>query len=174
MYSNRGTGLTTIASLLLLAYVGGLIFSVIADVAGDVSTWRSPIQAILMPIVLTVGTLPYIQLLVLVERFRFRLGAKCRTVRASEYGEDWPLTIDSAKLCCRFRAVWVEVNGKKYGVNGTASPILKKYGYASLELKDIWRDHPDKWKLAENSGADGEWKVSIHRLIQDGLALESR
>ncbi len=177
VYSKRGTGLATIASLLLLIYVGGLTFGVIADLVGDVGAWRSPAQAVLMPIVLTIGTLPYIQLLVLMERFRFRQGAKCRTVKASEYGEDWPLTVESAKLCCRFRAVWVEVNGKRYRLNGTASQILKKYGCVFLELKDIWRDHPDKCNLAENSGTDGEnmeWKVSIHRLIQDGLALESR
>ena len=31
-----------------------------------------------------------------------------KEVRSSDYGSDWPLTIDSAKLCCRFRAVWVE------------------------------------------------------------------
>ena len=36
-------------------------------------------QAILLPIALTVGTLPYIQLLVLVERFKFSRGAKCKT-----------------------------------------------------------------------------------------------
>ena len=177
VYANRNTSATVIASALLLLYVGGLVFEVIAGLVGDQGTWRFPTQAVLLPIVLTVGTLPYIQLLVLMERLRFRRGAKCRTVRSSEYGEDWPLTVDSARLCCRFRAVWVEVNGKKYGVNGTASPILEKYGYASLELKDIWRDHPDKWKLAEVSGPDGsdvEWKVSIHRLIQDGLALESQ
>ena len=177
VYANRNTGATVISSALLFVYAGGLIFGVIADFVGDSGTWRSPTQAVLLPIVLTVGTLPYIQLLVLVERLRFRRGAKCKRVRSSEYGQERPLTVDSAKLCCRFRAVWVEVNGKKYGVNGTASPILQKYGYASRELKDIWKDHPDKWKLAKASGTDGEdaeWRVSIHRLIQDGLALERR
>ena len=177
VYANRNTVATVISSALLLAYAAGLILGVVFDIAGDVGSWPAPTQAVLMPIVLTVGTLPYIQLLVLVERFRFRRGAKCKTVTSSEYGEDWPLTVDSAKLCCRFRAVWVEVNGEKYWVNGTAKPILKKYGYASLELKDIWRDHPDKWKLAEVSGTDGEdaeWKVSIQRLIRDGLALEGQ
>ena len=177
VYANRNTGATIISSALLLVYAGGLTFGVIADLVGDPGTWRPPTQAVLMPIVLTVGSLPFIQLLVLVEPLRFRRGARCKTVRSSEYGEDWPLTVDSAKLCCRFRAVWVEVNGKKYWVNGTAEPILKKYGYASLELKDIWRDHPEKWKLAEVSGTDGEdaeWKVSIHHLIRDGLALEGQ
>ena len=69
----------------------------------------------------------------------------------------------------------MEVNRKKYGVNGTAGPMLKRYGFACVELNDIWRDHPDKEKWIGALGADGEamdWKVSIHRLIQDGLALE--
>ena len=55
--------------------------------------------------------------------------------------------------------------------------LLKKYGYACPELNDIWRDHPDKERWVEVSGTDCEamdWKVSIHRLIQDGLALEGQ
>ena len=177
VYANRSTGLRITSGVLLLAYAAGLMLGVIIDLAGDVNTWRSPTQAILLPIMLTIGTLPYVQLLVLVERFRFRRGANSKTVKSSEYGKDWPLTIDSATLCCRFGAVWLEASGKRYAVNGTAKPILKKYGYASLELNDIWRDHPDKMKLAEASETDGEaieWKVSIHRLIQDGLALEDQ
>ena len=175
VYANRNTGLTVVSSALLMAYAIGLISGVIVDLANDdPGTWRVPIQAILLPIALTVGTLPYIQLLVLMERFRFSRGAKCKMVTSSDYGEDWPLTVDSARLCCRISAVWVEVNGKKYGVNGIAMPLLKKYGYVCPDLNEIWRDHPDKEKWVEASGTDGEalgWKVSIHRLIQDGLAL---
>ena len=177
VYANGSTVLTIVSSALLMAYAVGLISGVIIDLVNDPGTWRSVTQAILLPIALTVGTLPYIQLLVLVERFRFSRGAKCKMVTSSEYGKDWPLIVDSARLCCRFRAVWVEVNGKKYGVNGTAMSLLKKYGYACPELNDIWRDHPDKERWVEASGTDGEamdWKVSIHRLIQDGLALEGQ
>ena len=177
VYANRSTVLTIVSSALLMAYAVGLISGVIIDLVNDPGTWRSVTQAILLPIALTVGTLPYIQLLVLVERFRFSRGAKCKMVTSSEYGKDWALIVDSARLCCRFRAVWVEVNGKKYGVNGTAMSLLKKYGYACPELNDIWRDHPDKERWVEVSGTDGEamdWKVSIHRLIQDGLALEGQ
>ena len=177
VYANRNTGLTVVSSALLMAYAVGLISGVIVDLVNDPGTWRVPIQAILLPIALTVGTLPYIQLLVLVERLRFSRGAKCKAVTSTEYGEDWPLTVDTARLCCRFRAVWVEVNGKKYGVNGTARPLLKKYGYVCPDLNEIWRDHPDKEKWVETSRTDGEamgWKVSIHRLIQDGLALEAQ
>ena len=165
VYTNRSNGLTIVSSVLLLAFAVGSISKVFID-WGSPEIMRSLRQSILFPFVLTIGTFPYIQLLVIVERFRFSKGAKCKTVRSSEYGKDWPLTVDSAKLCCRSQAVWVEVNGRKYGVNGTAGAILKKYGSASFDLNDIWRDHP-------NSEAMG-LKVSVGRLIQDGLALECR
>ena len=164
VYSKRSSGLTFVSSVLLLAYAVGLISKVIVD-WGSPETMRSLKQSILFPFWLTIGTLPYVQMLVVVERFRFSTGAKCKTVRSSEYGKDWPLTVDSAKLCCRFQAVWVEVNGRRYGVNGTAGAVLKMYGYACFELRDIWRDRP----VGEGTGL----KVNIGRLIQDGLALES-
>ena len=165
--ANRSSGLTIVFSVLLLVYVGGSIlpiFKVIIGLDADPETLRSLKQSILLLLVLTIGTLPYIQLLVIVERLRFSKGAKCKMVRSRDYGKDWPLTVDTANLCCRAQAVWVEVNGRKYGVNGTAGGILKMYGYECFDLTDIWRDHPD----GEAMGL----KVSFHRLIQDGLALE--
>lgn len=161
--ANRSNGLTIVCSVLLLIYVGGSISMVIIDWRAT-ETMRSLRQAILFPFVLTIGTLPYIQLLVVAERIRFGRGTKCKTVRASDYGNDWPLTVTSAKLCCKFQAVWVEVNGRKYGLNGMAPGILEKYGYACFELNDIWRDNPD----SETMGL----KINIGRLIRDGLALE--
>ena len=177
VYASRSAVVTIIASAALVAYAVGLVVGVVIDLTSDPGTWRSPTQAIILPMVFIVGTLPYVQLLVLVERFRFSMGTRSRTVRSSDYGEDWPLTVDSARLCCWFQAVWVEVNGKKYALNGTAGPILKKFGYPSFELNVIWRDHPCREKLVEGLEADGEaaeWKVSIHRLIEDGLAMGRR
>ena len=66
VYANRSTVLTIVSSALLMAYAVGLISGVIIDLVNDPGTWRSVTQAILLPIALTVGTLPYIQLLVLV------------------------------------------------------------------------------------------------------------
>ena len=155
VYANRSTVLTIVSSALLMAYAVGLISGVIIDLVNDPGTWRSVTQAILLPIALTVGTLPYIQLLVLVERFRFSRGAKCKMVTSSEYGKDWPLIVDSARLCCRFRAVWVEVNGKKYGVNGTAMSLLKKYGYACPDPK------PGRLQREDQPGALlSDWQLS--------------
>ena len=89
------------------------------------------------------------------------------SIRQSNYGADWPLTVNSATLHCevvrRFqgvtkRAVWVEVRGEKYGVNGTARGWL---GETRWKLHDIWLDDSD---FPGN-------KVSVDPLIQDGLVL---
>ena len=163
VYSNRGACLSIVASILLLSFVVGSILIVLND-WGRLETMRSLKQSIMFPLTLTVGTLPFIQLLVKVERFRFSRGAKCKTVRSSDYGQDWPLTVNSAKICCRYDAVWIEVDGRKFGVNGTAEGVLKSYGFDCFALNNIWGDHPD----GESTGL----KVNIGRLIHEGLALE--
>ncbi len=175
VYRSRSTGLMVISTCLLLMYTTGLISLVAIELANDPGDWRSVAQAIIFPAVLTVGTLPYIRLIVEMERFMFRIGVKSKIVKSIDYGEYWPLTVDSARLCCKFNAVWLEVNGRRYGVNGTATGLLKKYGYACLDLNDIWRDHPDREKWMQGPGDDseaGHWKVPIQRLIQEGFALE--
>lgn len=76
------------------------------------------------------------------------------------------MTVNSATLHCEVvsrirrdqRAVWVEVRGEKYGVNGTARGWL---GETRWKLHDIWRDDPN---FPGN-------KVGVDPLIQDGLAL---
>lgn len=160
--ANRSNGLTMVCSILMIVYVAGSISKVMFD-WGSPETMQVLRQSILLPSWLAIGTLPYIRLLEVVERVRFSRGAKCKTVRASDYGVEWPLAVASAKLCCRSQAVWVEVNGRKYGVNGLAEGFLKRCGYACFELNDIWRDNPD----GESAGR----KVSISQLIQEGLAL---
>ena len=54
----------------------------------------------------------------------FSRGAAHKTVTVKEYGPNWPLTVDSAKLCCKYPAVWVEVNGRKYWLNGSAEATI--------------------------------------------------
>ena len=177
VFRSRSTGLIVLSTCFLLTYAVGLISLVAIELANDPGNWRSVAQVIIFPAVLTIGTLPYIRLLIEMERIIFRLGVKSKTVKSIDYGQDWPLTVDSAKLCCKFKAVWVEVNGRRYGVNGTAKGLLKKYGYVCLDLNDIWRDHPDRERWIQGSGGDseaGHWKVPIHRLIQDGFALERK
>ena len=64
-------------------------------------------------------------------------------------------------LCCRHNAVWVEVNRKKYGVNGMAPAVLSRWGYNVDDLDDIWRTDPESYG----------GRVSIGPLIDDGLSL---
>ena len=172
--AKRINGLTMVSTGLLLVVVVGLISSVAIDLAASPETWRSLAQALIFPIVLTLGTLPYIRLVIVIERLSFNRGVKHKTVRSSEYGLDWPLTTDSAKLCYKLGAVWVESNGKRYGMNGSAMPMLRKHGHACLDLNEILRDHPDrqKWtEVSESCGDEMDWKASAYSLLRDGLAL---
>jgi hypothetical protein len=50
-----------------------------------------------------------------------------------ERGLKWPLTVEEGKLGCTRLARWVEVNGSRYGLNGSASA---REGY--LDLFQIW------------------------------------
>ena len=148
----------------LLLYTLIVVALAIKNLVEDPSTWKPLVQAVLMPILLTFGTLPYIHLLILFERWRFSFRCPSRIVSSTEYGSDWPLIVDSAKLCRKYSAVWVEVNGRKYGVNGTAGTLLPRWATLVLTSLRYGRTHP------QHEGI----KVSIHRLLQDGLALDDR
>ena len=161
---DQGHLLNSTAKTALMSYTLLVVAVAIKSLVNDPSTWKALVQAGLMPIWLTLGTLPYIRLLILVEQLRFRFRCPSKTIRSTDYGSGWPLTVDSAKLCCKHSAVWIEVNGKKYGLNGTASTLLPRWGHTCSELSEIWKDHPSLEGI----------KVSISPLIQDGLALEDR
>ena len=150
-----------VANLGLSIYAVGLALVVIVSLIQTPATWEDLIQAIVFPIWLTLGAIPYLFLLLRAERYRFECGVKSKIVRAEDYGTEWPLTVNSAKLLCIHRAVWVEVDGKKYGVNGNSRGLLSTYGYKSYDLREIWRPNP---------AFEGVY-VSIHRLLQDGFSL---
>ena len=165
-YKSKGDGqyLHNTAKTALILYTLVIVSLAIKDIVEEPNAWKSLVQGVLLPVCLSIGTLLYIRFLILVEQWRFRFRCPSRVVSSTEYGSDWPLTVNSAKLCCKHRAVWVEVCGKKYGVNGNSRVLLRKWGYTSFDFADIWKDHPDIEGI----------KVSVHRLIQDGLALEHR
>ncbi len=150
--------------MVLMLYTIIIVVLAIKNLVEDPSTWKPLVQAVLMPIWLTFGALPYIHLLTLIERWGFSFLCTSKTVSSADYGNDWPLIVDSAKLCCKYGAVWVEVNGRKYGLNGTAKALLPSRGYTCSDLTEIWKDHP------QHEGI----KVSIHRLLHDGLDLDGR
>ena len=151
-----------VAVSLLAAYRIAIVSLAVKDVITDFTTWKALAQAALLPIWLTVGTLPYMRCLALFERWRLLFRCPSKTVRSTDYGQDWPLIVDSARLCAKHGAVWVEVNRKKYGVNGTSKTMLPRWGHSCFDFDEVWKSHPT---------IDGV-KVNIHRLIQDGLALE--
>lgn len=160
MHSSRPSA--GVAKFCLSVYAIVLIFIAAKEILAYPETWKSLVQGILFPIWLTLGSLPYLTLLTVAERYRFDSGVKSRIVSEADYGPDWPLTVKSAKLCCRQSAVWVEVNKKRYGVNGTAKVVLHNNGHKCFDLGEIRRDDPKfDWE-----------KISANQLIQDGLALE--
>ena len=174
-FANRGIGLVIVFSIPIWALLADSTLDstkVIFGLETNAQLLQSLRQSLLLPPVLTVGTLPYLKFIVVVEQLRFERGAICKVVKSIGYGEDWPLTVDSARLCCRDHAVWVEVNRRKYGLNGTADTFLKSYGFPQLDLNEIWRDDPVSRRWVECQGEGMVLKVSIHRLLQDGLALE--
>ncbi len=140
----------------------------------DLESWKSVVQSLIFPLILTLGVFPNLKSLILFERCRFLIGVKSKKVTASEYGDDWPLTVDQAKLCCKHDAVWLETEGRRYSLNGWAEPLLKRHGVPIQELGPIRRDHPQRVELASKLGDDGEsfiWKADIGRLLEDGRAL---
>ena len=152
-----------------------LLVRLIIGLVLEPGSWEMVVQSLIFPMIMTVGAFPYLRSLILFERCRFLIGVKSKLVVATEYGDDWPLTVPKAKLCCKHGAVWVEVDGKRYGLNGWATPLLQQRGVSILELEPIWRDHPKRAETAAKLGAEAEtfvWKVDVGRLLNDGRALE--
>lgn len=86
--------------------------------------------------------------------------AASRTVMASEFGREWPLTVTDGTISCTQQgaakiATFIAPGGKWYALNGAAS----SRGHADID--PIWKDNP------ENPGA----KKSIRPLIDAALKL---
>ena len=77
-------------------------------------------------------------------------------VSRSDFGEDWPLTVDSGTLQCEGAGAvtFTTEDGTTYAVNGLASGMDRW-----PEIDSIWADAP------------GGLKKNIGPLIQRGLAL---
>jgi hypothetical protein len=82
-------------------------------------------------------------------------------VRAEEYGDAWPLTIDEGVLSCDAdRVVFTAPDGAVYALNGLAETHADQEGWSDVD--PIWADNPS------DSGGP---KLNIGPLIDDGLAL---
>lgn len=164
-----------VASALLLFYVAAMLALLIRDSLDDIKALQMASHAVVLPVWLTLWTVPYLRLLIAWERSRFVRSAPRKVIRRGDYGEDWPLTIETATLRCKQSGVWVESKGKKYALNGRAKALLPVYGIDLLELEDNWRESPESERLREALGHEEgfvPWRVSVLGLVQDGLALE--
>ena len=78
-------------------------------------------------------------------------------------GLKWPLTVDAGELGCTDLSRWVRVNGKQYGLNGTA----QGHGYSDIE--PIWRPDEAMAQALKAAGGTDEppTKVSIGDMISE-------
>jgi hypothetical protein len=85
-----------------------------------------------------------------------------RAISRTDYGDDWPLTVESGTLRCDEPGAVTftsDDNGTTYWVNGTAGDMADSNGWQ--DIRPIWADDP----------ANPGLKISIGPLIDDGLAL---
>ena len=110
--------------------------------------------------------------------------ANSKTIRQSDYGDKWPLTVSEATLLCKGGlGVYIYVNERYYPVNGSAEIqwIIDRYiGEPLYNLEDIWAVDE---KMMENVRKAYEYtgevmppdepliRISIGPLINDGLKL---
>lgn len=91
-----------------------------------------------------------------------------KTIKQSDYGEKWPLTVPEATLLCKgWGSVYVYVNERYYPVNGLAESqqMIDTYiGKPIYNLQDIWAFDPVY-------GPEYGLRISIGPLIDDGLKL---
>ena len=52
--------------------------------------------------------------------------------------DEWPLTVSSGTLVCDSPAVWIEVGGTAYAVNGQAQTSGQ-----AVAIEPIWKENPD-------------------------------
>jgi hypothetical protein len=110
---------------------------------------------------------------------------KQTTITKNEFGNEWPLSINSGVVKCLpigNGSVVFEAEGKTYAINGTAKGFAKKHNFYSIE--DIWLDDPKFLEMAkEIAKAENEplaevlksmgspTKINISPVIDSGLKL---
>ena len=87
-----------------------------------------------------------------------------KALTRSDYGADWPLTVEDARLWCKGREgigiVWVHTGHVAYPLNGTAkggvgSRYFTERGFSARDISNIWQ----------------EGGISQFELIGEGLKL---
>jgi hypothetical protein len=90
------------------------------------------------------------------EGFKEGSGRNSVAVKRSDFGDDWPLTVEQGTLRCEGDAVTFNDGETVYAVNGTAK--TRKSG---VDIDPIWADNPDIPGTKRNIGV----------LIDRGLEL---
>jgi len=99
--------------------------------------------------------------------------ANDRTVSRSQFGDEWPFTVEEGTLRCSDNEVTFSTNGVQYAVNGSA----KSAGYASMDT--IWQPNTELiQEMADAMGMTLEeamkeftFKISVGPVIESGLEL---
>ena len=93
------------------------------------------------------------------------IGCTSKELHRSDYEQSWPFRADTVKLVCQdddVKAVWVEHNGWRYGMNGSGKAYLDK------NFKEVTgRSHQDilQYDWSTNRSADVSW------VIEEGFNL---
>ena len=82
--------------------------------------------------------------------------ASGKTLRSSDYGSDWPLTVDEGVVTCEASAVYFTTGGRRYAVNGMATGRKD-----APDIDVIWKANP---------ALEGT-KINIGPIIDEGLKL---
>ena len=83
---------------------------------------------------------PFLVLLALLAACSPDKGFKTRDISRSDYGDQWPLTVDAAVLACEpGRVPTVTVDGSTYSLDAADEEKVP----SSLRLERIWADDPD-------------------------------
>lgn len=87
------------------------------------------------------------------------------TLRRSEFGSKWPLSVDEGTVVCIQDAgrvvIFFESDGTRYAVNGTSKGPTTMARFRLQRINDIWLDNP------ELPGT----KISIGPVLDAGLRL---
>jgi len=89
----------------------------------------------------------------------------------------WPLTVDQGRLLCidrggNFKAVYLDVDGRLYGVNGWANTWADEYDAEPID--PIWLVNEERMEMMRELFPDEEITptyISIGPLIDKGLRL---
>ena len=90
--------------------------------------------------------------------------------------QPWPFTVSIVTLCHYRDAVWIELDGDRYELNGMAESLFAQRRIVARDLKDIWRLDPD-WPPPELELDEAEREragrvyINIGPLIRKGLTL---